>query len=34
LPAATLRNTEELTAWLDAVRANVEAKLKEGPVIL
>ncbi len=34
LPGATIRNTVELDQWLTKVRAQVEAQLKIGPVIL
>ena len=34
LPSATIRNTAELDQWIAAVRALVEEKLKDGPVIL
>jgi transposase-like protein len=34
LPGATIRNGAELSTWLDGVRAQVEEKLKDGPVIL
>ncbi len=34
LPGATIKNTAELDLWVSKVRAQVEAQLKEGPVIL
>ncbi len=34
LPGATIKNTAELDQWVSKVRAQVEAQLKEGPVIL
>jgi len=34
LPSATIRDARELDAWLSQARAAIEAKLKDGPVIL
>ena len=34
LPSATIHSTDELEAWLADVRTAVEARLREGPVIL
>ena len=34
LPGATIKSTAELDAWVADVRSRVEAKLKDGPVIL
>jgi hypothetical protein len=34
LAGATIRNNEELEAWLDAARARLEQALSNGPVIL
>jgi hypothetical protein len=34
LPSATIRTSSDLDQWLDDTRARIEAKLKEGPVIL
>lgn len=34
LPSATLHNAEDLEHWISSVRESIEAKLKEGPVIL
>jgi hypothetical protein len=34
LPSATLHNADDLDRWISSVRTNIEAKLKEGPVIL
>jgi hypothetical protein len=34
LPSATIHNAQELDQWLAASRASIEAKLKDGPVIL
>lgn len=33
-PSATIRNSADLDAWLAQTRAQIEAALKEGPVIL
>jgi len=34
LPSATIHNVAELDQWLATARSSIEAKLKEGPVIL
>jgi hypothetical protein len=34
LPAAIIKTPADLDQWLAGVRQQVEAKLKEGPVIL
>lgn len=34
LPSATLRNANELKAWLDEVEKQIREKLKDGPVIV
>ena len=34
LPAATLRNEEDVELWIDAVRDKVLQRLKDGPVII
>lgn len=34
LPSATIKNTEDLAAWLKSAEATIAAKLGEGPVIL
>lgn len=34
LPAATIKNTDDLNTWLADVRTQVEEQLKSGPVIL
>jgi len=34
LPSATIHNSEDLERWIGTVRANIEAKLKDGPVII
>ena len=34
LPSGTIRNSAELDQWLGKARTSIEAKLKEGPVIL
>ena len=34
LPGATIKNVADLDAWLAGVRQQVEARLKDGPVIL
>ena len=33
-PSATLRTQEDLEAYLDDLRARIEAKLPDGPVVL
>jgi hypothetical protein len=34
LPTATIKNEEELEAWVGEVRVAVKEQLKKGPVIL
>jgi len=34
LPSGTLRNDDELKAWLDKVEKQIREKLKDGPVIV
>jgi hypothetical protein len=34
LPSATIKNGQELDAWLSEAKTAIEAKLKDGPVIV